>query len=230
MGRLTIQPGPLWLCRAIDPPGHRLQLNAASAAAASPSSPTPAPSAAFRLWSPLDKAVLANAAAAAATAMADPLMSLVDTAFVAKLGLVQLAALGPNAALFNVIFFIAFMAMAVVTTDQMAQANARRDVEGVGRGFFTSLTLAVALGLLCWAFIALFPEQVLGFFQTNDEVGTPRRPLLASSAPNSPPMLPLPMQMMGAAKTYAVIRALACPASLVMVTCQAAFRALLDLR
>ena len=123
----------------------------------------------------------------------------------AKLGLVQLAALGPNSALFNVIFFIAFMAMAVVTTDQMAQANARQDIEGIGRGFFTSITLAVVVGLLCWGVIGLFPEQVLTAFQTNQE-------------------------MMEAAKTYAVIRGIACPASLIMVTCQAAFRALLDLR
>lgn len=132
-------------------------------------------------------------------------MSLVDTAFVAKLGLVQLAALGPNAALFNVIFFIAFMAMAVVTTDQMAQANARKDPEGVGRGFFTSITMAIVLGLVCMGIIAAFPEPVLTLFQTNAE-------------------------MMADAKTYAVIRAFACPASLIMVTSQAAFRAILDLK
>lgn len=37
-------------------------------------------------------------------------------------------------------------------------------------------------------------------------------------------------EMMNDAKTYAVIRAFACPASLIMVTSQAAFRALLDLK
>jgi hypothetical protein len=38
----------------------------------------------------------------------------VDTAFVGRLGLLQLAALGPNAALFNVLFFLGFTALGVV--------------------------------------------------------------------------------------------------------------------
>ena len=161
-------------------------------------------------------------------------MSLVDTAFVARLGTVHLASLGPNAALYNMIFFISFMvsrgrgpgrfpaarvglpeprpllppsqAMAVVTTDQMASANSKGDVRGVGRAFFTSATTSLLVGLVCCAAIVAFPEAILrGFFQVNDE-------------------------MMGPAKVYAVIRALSIPASLMMVTCQAAFRALLDLR
>lgn len=45
--------------------------------------------------------------------MAEPLMSLIDTAFVSRCGVLSLAALGPNTALFNVIFFIGFMALAV---------------------------------------------------------------------------------------------------------------------
>jgi hypothetical protein len=47
----------------------------------------------------------------------------VDTAFVGRLGLLQLAALGPNAALFNVLFFLGFTALAVV-----------RGLGGAGRG------------------------------------------------------------------------------------------------
>jgi len=173
----------------------------ASEAAAGPS-----PRSSWSLWSPLDRDVVVNALAAAGASVADPLMSLVDTAFVARLGTVHLASLGPNAALYNMIFFISFMAMAVVTTDQMASANSKGDVRGVGRAFFTSATTSLLVGLVCCAAIVAFPEAILrGFFQVNDE-------------------------MMGPAKVYAVIRALSIPASLMMVTCQAAFRALLDLR
>jgi len=159
----------------------------------------------YVIWSKLDRRVVSNALAAAGASIADPLMSLVDTAFVSKLGLVQLAALGPNTAMFNVIFFISFMAMAVVTTDQVASANAKKDRRGVGRAVFTSVTTALAIGLACMAAICLFPEQILAGFQTNAE-------------------------MMPFARVYAVIRGLSCPATLVMVACQASFLALLDLR
>jgi Na+-driven multidrug efflux pump len=46
--------------------------------------------------------VLSNTLAAAGAGMAEPLMSLIDTAFVSRCGVIPLAALGPNTALFNV--------------------------------------------------------------------------------------------------------------------------------
>ncbi|CAG9467636.1 unnamed protein product [Pedinophyceae sp. YPF-701] len=157
------------------------------------------------MFTEIDKEVVSNTLAAAGASVADPLMSLVDTAFVGTLGVVQLAALGPNAALFNVVFFIAFMAMAVVTTDQIASANSRKDKVGIGRAVVTSLSVSLAVGLICAGVIEAFPDHILRVFQVNDE-------------------------MLGASRTYCVIRSLSIPASLMMVTFQAAFRALLDLR
>eukprot|EP00877_Chromochloris_zofingiensis_P010786 jgi/Chrzof1/5961/Cz16g21310.t1 len=153
----------------------------------------------------VDREVLTNALACAGASMADPLMSLVDTAFVGRLGLVQLAALGPNAALYNVIFFLFFTALAVICTQAMASANSRGDAEGVGRGFVQALAATTPVSLILVLLLVMAPEQVLGLFQTNAE-------------------------MMPYAKTYCVIRALCIPAALCIVVCQAAFRSLLDLR
>jgi len=50
----------------------------------------------------LARQVLGNSLQAGIAGMAEPLMSLVDTAFMGRCGVVSLAALGPNAALFNV--------------------------------------------------------------------------------------------------------------------------------
>jgi hypothetical protein len=86
----------------------------------------------------------------------------VDTAFVGRLGLLQLAALGPNAALFNVLFFLGFTALAVVATDQMASANSKGDKEGVGRGFFTALVATLVFGTSAMCLLLAAPEQVRG--------------------------------------------------------------------
>lgn len=48
--------------------------------------------------------VLSVALPALGTVLADPLMSLVDTACVGQLSSVELAALGPNTAIFNFVF------------------------------------------------------------------------------------------------------------------------------
>jgi len=54
----------------------------------------------------------------------------VDTAFVGRLGLVPLASLGPNAALFNVVFFLCFTSLAVICVQSMASAHSRGDAGG----------------------------------------------------------------------------------------------------
>lgn len=94
----------------------------------------------------------------------------VDTAFVGRLGLVQLAALGPNAALYNVIFFLFFTALAVICTQAMASANSRGDAEGVGRGFVQALAATTPVSLILVLLLVMAPEQVLGLFQTNAEM------------------------------------------------------------
>lgn len=59
-------------------------------------------------------------------------MSMVDTYYAGKLGTTALAALGSNGALFSVMYFLCFTALAVLCTQAMAAANSRWGV-----GFFS---------------------------------------------------------------------------------------------
>jgi Na+-driven multidrug efflux pump len=94
----------------------------------------------------------------------------VDTAFVGRLGLLPLAALGPNAALFNVIFFLCFTPLAVICTQNMAAANSKGDLEGVGRGFLQALAAMAGVSSILVLLLVLAPESVLGVFQTNADI------------------------------------------------------------
>lgn len=72
----------------------------------------------------------------------------VDTAFVGRLGVLQLAALGPNGALFNVVFFLGFSALGVVATNQISAAHGASDQRAAGRSLILSSTVAFLLGEL----------------------------------------------------------------------------------
>lgn len=87
-----------------------------------------------------------------------------------RLGLVPLAALGPNGALFNVIYFLCFTPLAVLCTQNMAAANSRGDVEGVGRGFVQAFTAMAGVSAALVVVLVMGTEPVLRLFQTNDEV------------------------------------------------------------
>lgn len=77
----------------------------------------------------LDREIFCNALACAGASMADPLMSMVDTYYAGKLGTTALAALGANGALYSVIYFLCFTALAVLCTQAMAAANSRGDAQ-----------------------------------------------------------------------------------------------------
>jgi hypothetical protein len=64
----------------------------------------------------LDQEILCNALACAGASMSDPLMSMVDSYYAGKLGTTSLAALGSNGALFSVLYFVFFTALAVLCT------------------------------------------------------------------------------------------------------------------
>ncbi|KAF6257725.1 hypothetical protein COO60DRAFT_1203376 [Scenedesmus sp. NREL 46B-D3] len=189
--------------RAYSPPGSpsKAFISSAQAQALLPGMRTPS---GWCLLGRLDREVLCNALACAGASMADPLMSMVDTYFAGKLGTTALAALGSNGALFSVMYFLCFTALAVLCTQAMAAANSRGDAEGVGRGFLQALAATAVVSGLLVALLLAAPEQLLGVFATNAEV-------------------------MPHARTYAMIRALSLPAALGMNVCQAAFRSLLDL-
>lgn len=79
---------------------------------------------------PRDPAILSIALPAVLALAADPLLSVVDTLFVGRLGAEELAALGVNTALFSLAFLL-FGWLATATTPLIATALARGDKEQV---------------------------------------------------------------------------------------------------
>lgn len=134
----------------------------------------------------------------------DPLLTLVDTAFVARVGVTELAALGVDAAILGFAFF-AFNFLAIVTTPLVARAIGRNEVEVARRWVGDSLFLAVTLGILVMIVLALAAPLLVGLMGASTEVSGP-------------------------ATSYLLIRSLATPAVLVVTAGHGAFRGYHDLR
>lgn len=92
-----------------------------------------------------DREMLALAIPALGTLAADPLVSLVDTFFVGRLGVVPLAALGVNTAVFSMTFVV-FNFLAYGTTPMVAREVGRGDRRTAGRLAVQALFLAVTVG------------------------------------------------------------------------------------
>lgn len=132
------------------------------------------------------------------TLAADPLVSLIDTAFVGRLGTASLAALGINAAIFSVAF-IGFNFLAYGTTPLVAKAWGQRDAGRVARTITQALGLAVGLGVLAAAVLFFGSKRWLAVLQT-------------------------PAAAYEEALTYLRIRAMAAPAVLIITAANGAFR------
>jgi putative MATE family efflux protein len=152
----------------------------------------------------LDREIAALALPALGTLAADPLVSMVDTAFVGRLGTVPLAALGVNAALFS-LAFVVFNFLAYGTTPRVARAWAAGRRDEAGRAVMQALTLAVATGVL--ATIVLVSAGGL-LVTLMGATGDLREPALA----------------------YLRIRALAGPAVLLVMAGHGIFRGVQDTR
>lgn len=152
----------------------------------------------------MDREIGALAFPALATLAADPLVSLVDTAFVGRLGTVPLAALGVNAAIFSMAFVV-FNFLAYGTTPRVARAWGRRDREAVGAAVAQALTLAVAVGVLATATLLAAAGPLVALMGAGGEL---RDPALA----------------------YLRIRALAGPAVLLIMAGHGVFRGVQDTR
>ena len=152
----------------------------------------------------LDRRIFALAIPAVGALAADPLLSLVDTAFVARLGSSSLAALGVTSAIFG-FAFVLFNFLAYATTPLVARALGRGDPEAarlvVGRALF----LAVILGVASSVLLVGLAEQLVRVMQAGPEVIDP-------------------------AVSYLRIRALAAPAVLIILAGHGAFRGLQDTR
>ncbi|MEJ2039877.1 MAG: MATE family efflux transporter, partial [Desulfosarcinaceae bacterium] len=84
--------------------------------------------------------------------MAEPLTGLVDTAFIARLGAVPLAALGVGAATLSSLFWI-FNFLGIGTQTEVAQAVGSGEDERVCRMAGLSIFLGLVFGLLLAAVV-----------------------------------------------------------------------------
>ena len=148
--------------------------------------------------------VLALAVPATLALAADPLLSLVDTALVGRLGAVPLAALGVNVAVFTAVFWV-FNFLTYGTTAEVAR------LRGAGRGgaavrhALQALWLAVALGLAVLVVLQAFGPLIIRAMGATGAIAEP-------------------------ALAYLRVRALAAVPVLVVAVGHGAFRGLKDTR
>jgi MATE family multidrug resistance protein len=151
-----------------------------------------------------DREILALAVPALGALAADPLVSLIDTAFVGRLGPLPLAALGVNVAVFS-FAFVLFNFLAYGTTPMVGRAFGRGDRAAAGRVVANAFALAVVVGVLALAALQLLAVPILRLMGAGEE-------------------------LLGPATGYLRIRALAGPALLLITAANGAFRGYQDTR
>lgn len=151
-----------------------------------------------------DRAILRFALPALATLAADPLISLVDTAFVGRLGTGALAALGVNAGIFG-LAFVVFNFLANGTTPLIARSVGEGRQEHAGRVVVAGLGLAVALGCVATALLLLLAAPIAGWMGAD-------------------------AALLDDTLAYLVARAWAAPAVLIITTANGAYRGFVDTR
>ncbi len=145
-----------------------------------------------------DRAILGLAIPALGALAIDPLLTLADTAFVARLGTTELAALGVDTALLGFAFF-AFNFLAYVTTPLVARSLGRGEPEAAQRWVGDALFLAVILGVLVAVVLEVLAPVLVDLMGATGEIDDP-------------------------AVSYLRIRALATPAVLIVTAGHGAFR------
>ena len=135
---------------------------------------------------------------------ADPLVSLVDTAFVGRLGAEALGSLAVAVAVFGGAFFL-FNFLAYGTTPLVARALGRGDRDEAGRVAMAAAALGIVLGIGAALVLVPAARGVLGLMGASDAT--------------------LP-----GAETYLSIRALALPAVMVVLVGHGVFRGYQDTR
>ena len=135
---------------------------------------------------------------------ADPLVSLVDTAFVGRLGANELGSLAVAAAVFGVAFAL-FNFLAYGTTPLVARAVAKGDVARAGRVSVAAAVTGLALGVATAGLLIPAAGGVLGVMGASD-------------------------QTLEGATTYLRIRALALPAVMLVTVAHGVFRGFQDTR
>ena len=151
-----------------------------------------------------DREIVGLALPAMAALAADPLLSLVDTALVGRLGAVPLAALGVNVAVFTLAFF-GFNFLTYGTTAEVARLRGAGRPQDASTHALQALWLAVALGVATTVVLEVSAPLLLTVMGASDEVAD-------------------------AALVYLRIRALASVPVLVVLVGHGAFRGCKDMR
>jgi MATE family multidrug resistance protein len=152
----------------------------------------------------LDRDILRLAVPALGALAADPLVSMVDTVFVGRLGVVPLAALGVNTSIFAM-SFIVFNFLAYGTTPMVARAVGRGDRTGAGNVVLQALLLAVVVGGVATLMLEALAGPIVALMGAGPDLREP-------------------------ALSYLRIRALAGPAVLLVTAGHGAFRGYQDMR
>lgn len=118
---------------------------------------------------PDDRAIAALGIPALGALAADPLYSLVDTAFVGNLGVEQLGGLAVGVAAFTASFWI-FSFLAYGVTPRVARALGAGDAAGAARVGVQALQLAILLGAAVTVVGVVFTGPIVRLFGASDEV------------------------------------------------------------
>jgi len=129
--------------------------------------------------------------------LADPVMSLIDTACLGQAGALGLAALAPNTGIFNFIFSAMYFLQTAVTA-LVGRALARQQHEDAKKTISHGLFLAAGMGCMITAALLTFPAFWLKLMGAGTEI------------------VPKAME-------YLTVRALAAPIVLCSMVCQGAF-------
>lgn len=151
-----------------------------------------------------DRAIAGLAIPALGTLAIDPLVSIVDTAWVGRLGTVELAALAVASAVFGAVFAV-FNFIHVTITPMVAGEVARGSPDRAGGITKGALVISVVLGVVLALIVGTFAESIVGAFGATGEV------LKESS-------------------TYLSIRVLALPAMLIAMVGHGVYRGHQDTR
>jgi len=152
----------------------------------------------------LDRDILRLAVPALGALATDPLVSMVDTVFVGRLGVVPLAALGVNTSIFA-LSFIVFNFLAYGTTPMVARAVGRGHRTGAGDVVLQALLLALVVGGIATLMLEALAGPIIALMGAGPDLREP-------------------------ALSYLRIRALAGPAVLLVTAGHGAFRGYQDTR
>jgi MATE family multidrug resistance protein len=137
---------------------------------------------------PRDGAIAAIAIPALGALAIDPLVTIVDTAWVARLGTVPLAAIAVAGAVFMAVFSV-FNFVHVAVTPLVAGEVGRNDIKRAGSIATSAVFIAFAIGVvLAVVFIAL-SDQVVGLFGTEPAVASEAGSYLRVRFLALPPMI-----------------------------------------